>query len=678
MPNGHMAVVFSAVRIAAWGAVLLFGLPRAVFPKEPDKGRVALVRGAARIAISAVVIVQVLALVGMLDLPAIIGSFVLLRVGVRRHQRVHAPHKDVNRVIGDGAQLFLYDVLDADRASLEGRALGVVHRGRNFALSVLGRCWSALRNHTAVAFVCAAVVVLHLREAIEYPYPDTLREHAHLLRLKQLGAGSVLEGGYYPLGAHAFVEFLRGPTQLDPAMLWRLMVLACSVATVLTVYQLTRRFCSGDGCCRGGATVAAGLAAFGAASTLGGLATLDVEMNPMRFATPVLLLLQIGLCSLQEKDDPWPPRWTLLPLGLLGFVHPVAWMVGSAGVLGSALCELAYRGSSPRVLVRAGVLVLLSAAGPVSLAVAAALSGHGIADGALAVASEVFYAPGSLNPLSVANAPLVLVGGGAATWVLLSRTAPDSCAGRRRPFVPAITALLSLAPLLLPHIGATPILNTESLYPLVIPMVSVAIGLTFDRWAGVVWNALTERVSLLQHVRWAEAPGVLATGAVLFFAPPNVRDADAHLEPSEVVDVVYDIKRGFVAGEWTVVGHAELVTHTAGDSWTMTRTQFLERYTVENYHWNPRHPENTIPTPHVFFVVELESPQIRGQSASDRELRERENRALQGWLDDYGAEYGAPEVYYRSDAVAVYHLVRTADEEREALQAAWEAAQADQ
>jgi hypothetical protein len=678
MPNGQMAVVFAAVRIAAWGAVLLFGLPRAVFPREPDKGRVGLVRGAARVAVSAVVIVQVLALVGMLNLPAIIGSFVLLRVGVRRYQRLHAAPKDANHVIGDGAQLFLYDVLDADREALEGRATGFARRTWHALLGILGRCGSALRNHVAVAVVCGGLIVVHLREAIEYPYPDTLREHAHLLRLKQLGAGSVLEGGYYPLGAHAFVEFLRGPTQLDPAMLWRLMVLACAIATVLTVYYLTRRFCSGDGCCRGGGVVAAALAAFGAASTLGGMAALDVEMNPMRFAAPVLLLLQIGLCSLQEQNDPWPPRWTLLPLGLLGFVHPIAWMVGSAGVLGSALCELALRGSSPRVLVRAAALVGLSAVGPLSLAVAAALSGQGLADGALAVASEVLYAPGSLNPLRIANAPLVLVGGGAAAWLLISKTSPTSCAGKRRPFVPAITALLSLAPLMMPHLGAAPLLSTESLYPLVIPLVSVSVGLVFDQWAGLVWNALRERISVLQHVRWAEVPGVLATGAVLFFAPPNVRDADAHLEPSEVVDVVYDIKAEFVPGEWTVVGHAELVTHTAGSSWTMTRAQFLERYTVEHYRWDPQQPQNTLPTPHVFFVVELERPQLRGQSATDREVRERENQALQGWLEDYGAEYGAPEVYYRSDAVVVYHVARTADEERKALQEAWEAAQRSQ
>lgn len=654
--------------------MLLFALPHAIFSRDPDEIGIATVRGVARILVAAVVIVQVLALVGMLDLPAIIGSFILLRIGVRRRQRQDlqlAPALGV----GDRAQLAAYDLLDANRPELQTR----VHRAAAWVgrvvRTVRERTLGFLREHAVVSIVCAALAVLYLRDASLYPYPDTIREHAHLLRLKQLSAGAVLEGGYYPLGAHAFMEFLRGPTQLEPMLIWRLMALTCALGTVVAVYALTRRFCAGDDCCSGGGTVAAVLTGFVAASSLSGPSSFTMEMHPMRLAAPVLIILLIGLCRIESQDRAWPPRWTLLPLGVLGFVHPVAWLVGAAAVLGSALCDMAMRGSSPTVVARALALVLVSAVGPASLAAAAVLAGYGLADGALAVMSEVAYVAGAINPVAVANAPLVLVGGAAASWLVIARTRPGSCAAKSRAFVPAMTGLLGSAPLLMPHLGAAPPVNVESLYGLLIPVASVNIGVAFDRVAGRGWHAIGDRLTILGRLPWQEVPGVLATAAVFFFAPPNLKSADAHLEPGEVLDVVYEIKSDFVPGEWTVVGHRELVTHTAGQSWAMTRAQFLKRYTVAGYRWHPQRPEATIPTPHVFFVVEHDIPALRGEAATDRTQRVAQNAELQAWVDAYAAEYGAPEVYYSSEHITVHHIVRTADEERAALQAAWEAAQ---
>lgn len=674
-PRTIVDVLISAVRISAWAAVLLFALPHAIFSREPDELGISTVRGAARVLVSAVVIVQVLALVGMLDLPAIIGSFILLRIGVRRRQR-HDRRHTPGLGIGDRVQLAAYDILDANRSELQGRARRSAARVGRFLRKTIGANSVAfLRKHTVVTTVCAVVAVVYLRDAVAYPYPDTVREHAHLLRLKQLSAGAVLEGGYYPLGAHAFMEFLRGPTQLEPMLIWRLMALTCAVMTIVGVYALTRRFCAGDDCCSGGGTVAAVLTGFVAASSISGPISFTLEMHPMRLAAPVLIALLIGLCRIQDRERAWPPRWTLLPLGLLGFIHPVAWLVGAAALLGSALCDVAIRGSSPVVLVRSSAIVLASAIGPASLAVAAVLAGYGLADGALAVMAEVSYVAGAVNPIGVANAPLVLVGGAAASWLIVARTKATSCAAKNRAFVPAMAGLLGSAPLLMPHVGVAPPINVESLYGLLIPVASVNIGLAFDRLAGRAWHALGDKLSVFGRLPWQELPGVLATAAVFFFAPPNLKSADAHLEPGEVLDVVYEIKADFVPGEWTVVGHPELVTHTAGDSWTMTRAQFLERYSVANYRWHPEQPQNTIPTAHVFFVVEHDIPDLRGQTRTNRELRVAENTKLEAWVEAYAAEYGAPEVYYSSESVTVHHIVRSADEERAALQTAWEAAQ---
>lgn len=168
--------------------------------------------------------------------------------------------------------------------------------------------------------------------------------------------------------------------------------------------------------------------------------------------------------------------------------------------------------------------------------------------------------------------------------------------------------------------------------------------------------------------RWASAGSMAVLAGLLLMYPPRMAAAQEHLQPLASLKAFETVKNEMVAGTWTAVAHKELVLQTKGLGWHISREDFLVRYPIETYVWDPRTPESAIPSAVALFFVEKFAPIDLNLSAAEALEREETNARLRVWCKTYMDTHDDMRVFYQDTSIEVYQLERTRESERTVMQ----------
>ncbi|MEM6291886.1 MAG: hypothetical protein AAGA54_11495 [Myxococcota bacterium] len=651
------------IRVLLWGGLLLFVVPGIVLGKERELTKATLPQQAGRLVLVLVALVHVLTLLNLFDGVSLIGSLIIIGVGLaRRKKPVEGELRGRDRL-----QIVVFDLLDGGRAELVRLRDAALAKIRSKMGDRSAGIVSGLIDHAPFLLILIALLVVRYGAFLDYPYPDSSRAHENILRLKRLGAGEVLASGYYPLGAHAFALVVYTLSRVDQMLLWGVLGTTWSLLTTTAVYALsvrlrepTRR--------SGGATISAALCAFATSGPLLPMVESEAALHAYTFAAPFFIMLVASLSG--SQDGPWPRRISLGLLVLLASIHPLSLALGLAALAAAATGELSFRKGGVGMLARCAGYAIVATLVPLGWGLAAKVFGFGLGHGALDVVRETI-APRAADP-KIAQAPLMLAAGAFALATLFRVRQMKMKAGRDfRIDVPCLAFLFAWSLFSLPRTGL-PMLSTDGVMALLVPLASVVVGLGFDVLYDMVSVPMGRMFRVLTLRPLRQLPGIAGVLAVLIFAPPSFSEVDARMEPETTLGTAYQIKEEFVAGEWTMVAHAELSTHVEGEGWSIPRGDFLERFEVESYKWDPQNSAATVPTSHVFLFVEKTAPNVRYRSVQAFEARADDNVALESWCREYMETYTNMSVYLETEDLVVFHIHRTVEEEREVMARVWE------
>ena len=146
---------------------------------------------------------------------------------------------------------------------------------------------------------------------------------------------------------------------------------------------------------------------------------------------------------------------------------------------------------------------------------------------------------------------------------------------------------------------------------------------------------------------------ILAT--LLATSPPLVIKGASKAEYDAVALKIYDIKEERLAYTWTIIGAGEVLPHILGRGWYLNGDYFLQHYSPETYHYDPKQPELYVPTEHVYIVVEKN---VYAAPFTATGLRERAamEQALWDWCRTFEQLRDNMTVYYQDNDIVIYHI----------------------
>jgi len=590
---------------------------------------------------------QVLALFGALDLVSVLLAIGAVSVGSLLRGR---PLRATLDGLSMQAHQLLYDVLDGE---MRPQRVGLRLRAVGDALSE----WYRRTGRTVGQLgLLTAVVVwstwIRLGALLEQASPESAVEFAHIRIAKQLVAEQRFVEGVYPDGLHAFVVGMHLLTRLDVVVLWKLLgplqaLAACGIAW-RALHQMRPSIHFGSALL---GTASVGLLA---STHLGGQ-SLTSEVTPISLGGLALLWWVWGLARALRGEE--RERFNLvLQSTVLSLVHPVGTWLGLVCV-GSAVALLAALRVRP-----AGDLV--RAVAPSGLAAGAVVIGLYVAGTALGF-SAMPSVLDELTPVAEAETWLVplVVAGLVGSLAILSDRNMGVGEGA------AAASLLGLAVVAGLPLHGGPALLPAGATEAVVPLSALVVGLAADVIGGFVARVLPD---LRRRVRVIDGATLSLATLLLVVLQPSVATPTGQMQSPESLDVVSWIRAHHDDRTWTVVADPELAVTTMGAGWHMRRDAFLEAYDPEDYTWDPRTPETTVPTPYAFLLVETDYADVDHLDPQQLVDRRARSEALGAWIETYRQTHDDLEKVYTNEDIEVWALYRTPETEREAMDRAWE------
>jgi len=171
-------------------------------------------------------------------------------------------------------------------------------------------------------------------------------------------------------------------------------------------------------------------------------------------------------------------------------------------------------------------------------------------------------------------------------------------------------------------------------------------------------DALRRRLKPLANLRspiWSLGAIVIILAVLLIVSPRLVVKGAYKVEYDAAAIQIDHIKQNHLAYTWTIVGPGEVLPHILGQGWYLNGDYFLQNYTPETYRYDPDEPELSIPTEHVFIVVEKEV-YAAAYTADDLRQRAAMERGLWDWSRAYEQTHDNMSVYYEDEEIVIYHI----------------------
>ncbi|RLC77387.1 MAG: hypothetical protein DRJ03_26935 [Chloroflexi bacterium] len=657
--NYILSLLAATTKVVVWFWAIFILLPRQILP-APKRGENRLWADVVRMGFYTIIIVHFLVLIGIYDLFSLIASYVLLYF-LFLFLRPEGLSRTGMENLFTQFMVFALDALErkANYGELARRRWDEFKawaRGRlpdrDKALWGIGLLW-----------VLVASGYLRLYEALNAA-ALTPTFYSHLKWLKGLIRGELYVDGIYPYGAFTLLSGLKLFTFLDEAELLRAAQGLAGVLTAAGVYFAVRYF-SGR---RDAALLGSSLyGIFTFARVFPGQPFYPNEALPVELALAFLLPTWVFVARyLAERELVW------LGLAFQGtvtvfLIHP---FVGAAALAGWALALPAgliygrWRGQ--------GVLwMFLSALGAVVLGnvfyVVGGLGGKVWVEGALALPAQMWehwIADATNLPRALASetpwflialfvTPLLLFPGGDDDEL---RSPHSTRTGR---FTLAL-ALFGVAILIggSQQLGWSDLLASRLMAATLSLLACAGLGVAYGMIAS--WMAALVRrgkfpIPNPQSPIWSLGAVILVLVVLLVISPGLVVKEAAKAEYDIVALKIYDIKEEHLAYTWTIVGAPEVLPHTLGRGWYLNGDYFLQNYLPEVYHYDPDEPELSVPTEHVYIVVEKN---IYAAPYTAKHLYQREamEQGLWDWCRTYGQSHDNVTVYYEDDDIVIYHI----------------------
>ena len=650
-------LLVAAAKVAIWFWVIFVLLPRWLFP-APRREHGGAWAGVVRMGFYTIIVVHVLVLVGVYDLFSLILGYVALYLFYLLLQPAGLPRAAVE-------DLFTRSVvfgLDA----LEGRV-----QYREWAR----RRWDEFRGRmerqlptldqvpwgVALLWVLLTSIYLRLYEALHHAaFSPTF--YTHLRWLKSLTRRELYVDGISPYGAFALLSGLKLVAFLDESLLLQVAQGLAGGLTAAAVYFAIRHFSGRRSAALLGASLY-GIFSFG--QILPGLPLYPNEALPLELALAFLLPSWVFLARyLTEQKSAW------LGLAFQGtatafLIHP---FVGAAALAGWALALLAGlacgrwrgRGALRVALAAGGVLVvgnifylvglLGGKAWDVDIPALTLRTGDLWLRQADCLARLASQAPVLLAALFAA--PLLFLPGG-----------DDASAGRRGARAGRVTLglafLVAVAVLLASGqsrwggwLAGRPAATLVSL--LACAVLGAAYGALVS-WVAALGKRLEPLIPALRSPIWGLGAAIVILAVLLVASPRLVVKGACKAEYDVTALQIRRIKQDHLAYTWTIVGPGEVLPHILGQGWYLNGDYFLQNYAPETYHYDPDEPELSIPTEHVFIVVEKK---VYAASHTADALRQRVamERGMWDWCRAYERSHDNMSIYYEDENIVIYHI----------------------
>ena len=636
--TSHLTVTLLGLgRLILAGAVL-YGLACCIFPFRPPAGsgsprrEARWARGVLVVAL-ATVLVQAMALAGVYDGLMLVGGLLLIAAGAMwKHHR------------NDRNQLYTRLLEWADHSDAAPQESASSERDRHATGSPLPA--------VLLTGLVVGSAALRLGPFLSSPAFFSLTPYRFLEIAKHLQANQLFPGGLVEArGLHGLSVALHALSEVDLALVVRLLGILASVFLVVGIYVATRGYSEDAG------------AALGAAGLFGlGLPVLPLALENQVEPTTALLAAAYAL-----------PTWYFL------FRYQASGArahlgAGAAGLLLLVLTDGSVAALLLPLLVGLGLLQLTVASTPVRrrrAALSTGLSaGAGAVLGGLALWQHRLATPDpyAVPPLSVdtggaafypadLSLPVygLLVGGTACALLVVAAV------DRRAAFRRGSLSLALLCPALY-VVWAVPdvrpfadMLDPTAAVTLLTAFLPVALGGLF----GWITDRLRTRLRsaagrpAVRSLYYGAVPGVLV--AVLVFSPLPIRPTmDAPVEPPGYVRAIHAIQEAVGPYEWTVVSHYGTAVHAMNQGRFLEYDYFLNHYSPDTY--DPASLQ-AIPTEHLFLFA----PTEEATRATREELivsPPEHAESMRRWCEQYRTRTGALSLFYSDDTLTVYHLTR--------------------
>ncbi|MEA3341219.1 MAG: hypothetical protein U9R15_14745, partial [Chloroflexota bacterium] len=624
------------------------------------RGRSRLWADVVRMGFYTIIIVHLLILIGVYDLFSLIISYVLLYFLLLFLRPEGLPLAGVERLFGQ-SMAFLMD-------ALERRVdYGELARRRWAELKTWARERAPDRDRTlwAIALLWVLLTSLYLRlyESLNHA-ALTPTFYSHLKWLKGLTRGELYVDGIYPYGAFTLLNGLKLFTFLDEATLLRAAQGLTGVLTAAGVYFAVRYF-SGR---RDAALLGASLyGIFSFARVFPGLPFYPNEALPAELALAFLLPTWVFVARyLAERELVW------LGLAFQGtvvvfLIHPligVAALAGWALALPAGLVYGRWRGQ--------GILwILLTALGVVVLGnvfyVVGGLGGKEWVEGPLALTTQMWerwLAEATDLPRALATeTPWFLAALLAIPFLLFPGGDDDELGSPRSTRTGRFTLALALfgAAILIgggQRLGWSELLASRLVAASASLLACAGLGTAYGivaSWVAALGRHFKSPISNLQSPILALGATILILVILLVASPPLVIKGAAKAEYDTVTLTIYDIKEEHLAYTWTIIGAPEVLPHILGRGWYLNGDYFLQNYAPETYHYDPQEPEFSVPTEHVYIMIEknIYSAPFTAEGLHQRVEMEQ---GLWDWCRAYEQSQDNITTYYEDDDIIVYHI----------------------
>jgi len=656
--NYILNLLVAAAKVALWFWIIFILLPRQILP-APGRGRSRLWADVVRMGFYTIIIVHLLTLIGIYDLFSLLVSYLLLYFLLLFLRPEGLPLAGVERLFGQ-SMAFLMD-------ALERRVdYGELARRRWADLKTWARERAPDRDRTlwaiALLWVLLTSVYLRLYESLSHA-ALTPTFYSHLKWLKGLTRGELYVDGLYPYGAFTLLSGLKLFTFLDEAVLLRVAQGLAGGLTVAAVYFAVRHF-SGR---RDAALLGASLyGIFSFARVFPGLPFYPNQALPVELALAFLLPTWVFMSRyLAERKPVW------LGLAFQGtvtvfLIHP---LIGVATLAGWGLALLTgpiygrWRGQ--------GLLwILLAAPGAVVLGnifyIIGGLGGKEWVEGSLALTAQMWehcFADATRLPyILVSETPWFFAALLAIPLLLLPGGDDDACGSRYSTRAGRVTLALALfvAALLLgagQRMGWSEIFASRLMAATASLLACAGLGTAYGivaSWVSALGRRLGETGSSARNLA-SLATTIVILSVLLVASPPLVIEGAAKAEYDTVALTIYDIKEKHLAYTWTIVGTPEVLPHILGRGWYLNGDYFLQNYAPETYHYDPQEPEFSVPTEHVYIMIE-KNVYAAPFTAEGLYQRVEMEQGLWDWCRAYEQSHDNITTYYEDDDIIIYHI----------------------
>lgn len=675
MVSGYvLSLLVAAAKTVIWFWVIFIVLPRQIFP-APRQGESRLWADVVRMGFWTIIIVHVLVLIGVYDLFSLMASYALLYLLLLLLRPQGLPLTDVERLF----TRFVVFGLDA----LERRvSYGELARRRWDGFKAwVGRQVPSREQilwGLTLLWVLLVSVYLRLYEALTHAALTPVF-YSHLKWLKALTRKELYVDGIYPYGAFTLLSALQQFTFLDEGVLLRVAQGLVGGLTVAAVYFALRRFSGRRDAALLGASLY-GIFAFG--QILPGLPLYPNEALPLEMALAFLLPTWVFLARyLAERKPVW------LTLAFQGtatvfLIHPFVGVVALVGWVLAMLAALIYarwraQGTPQMALAAAGAVIC----GNIFYLVGQ-LGGKEWVKGSPALTTQIWgrwFEEAAKLPHALMPETLLFFVALVVTPLLFFPSSDDD-APEPRPFGEirarystragrvTLALVLIVAAFLFEarRLGWAELFSRRLMAAVTSLLACAVLGLAYGMIAS--WVAALGR--RLVRLRTADSQStargyrseigslgvtIVILAALLIAGPRLVVKGASKGEYDAVALKIYDIKQEHVAYTWTIVGTPEVLPHILGRGWYLNADYFLQTYSPETYRYDPKRPELSVPTEHVYIVVEKN---VYAAPSTAKELLKRATteQALWDWCRTYERWNDNISIYYEDKDVVIYHI----------------------